>query len=595
VKENPMSPRKFSKKPDDSLSAGARPLDPFQKTYTSLEEMLSNPGTRLRENPSKAYETIVNAVKASGGWIQKESRADPNYFYGVLSGPYTGTYIMGRKKFEYQPAFEFGISLNVNTRGLVRKMNNAVLAKIAPLRKAVDEALKLTGTELAHVSSKDVDDERYEDERYEGLKERFESDLKAQYAEVPSPRQEARIRARVTRFERALERERAKHEEVRRIAGEVDPRPRHIAETLYILSEASGTPQEKVIESLREQPKRIFTLLDANFHVPTRLMDRKRFGAELLRTWSFKAAVKRILPNVEGDVSALVGPRRGRGVARLRSLLSSVPSWKQIALREIGRHTDHDVLHDMEERLRAAGVKDWQLPGKSQEARIEEFLDLANRMYESLNKIGVRDGEFRELLQKRGLHWMTHFRDALLAAQLGREVLAETDEGRQLIRAVNERDWVRVHREHDRAVAAKYAAWMRKDKAARDAPSSEQFKGRARQFSLIEGVRPLTTEEEYKCEGTEMRHCVHSMGYFYKKDSFEFAFEAPDGTRATLELADDGIVRQFFGPRDSTPSKATKMMLEEFKAVNADNIKAMKKGQFPLKQNPGVSAKRRSR
>ena len=206
-------------------------------------------------------------------------------------------------------------------------------------------------------------------------------------------------------------------------------------------------------------------------------------------------------------------------------------------------------------------------------------------MYEALNEIGVRDGEFRELLQKRGLHWMTHFRDALSAALQGREVLAETHEGRQLIRAVNERDWVRVHREHDRAVAARrarYEATPRK----RDALSSEQFKGRARQFTLIEGVRPLTTEEEYECEGTEMRHCVYSMGYFHKKDSFEFAFAAPDGTRATLELGDNGVVRQFFGPSDSTPSKATKMMLAEFKAVNADNIAAMKKGKFPVQQNP---------
>jgi hypothetical protein len=28
------------------------------------------------------------------------------------------------------------------------------------------------------------------------------------------------------------------------------------------------------------------------------------------------------------------------------------------------------------------------------------------------------------------------------------------------------------------------------------------------------------------------------------------------------------------------------MMLEEFKAVNADNIAAMKQGKFPVQQNP---------
>jgi len=125
--------------------------------------------------------------------------------------------------------------------------------------------------------------------------------------------------------------------------------------------------------------------------------------------------------------------------------------------------------------------------------------------------------------------------------------------------------------------------------------SASAFKKGARQFTMIEGVRPLTTEEEYKCEGDELGHCVYSRGYMFKKDAFEFGFTAPDGTRATLELGTGGIVRQFFGPQNGPASPATREMLREFLAVNADKIKAMKVGEFPVKENRGKGVKRRRR
>jgi hypothetical protein len=566
--------------------------DPFQKTFTTLEELLANPRGRVRANPSKAYETIVNAVKASGGWIQKQGHDEPDYVYGVLSGPYTGTYIMGHKKFQYRPRFEFGIPITVNTLGIASRMNKSILAKIGPLQMAVDAALAAAGVTYA-TDVPNMDDawwariqenlaetagSRGEEREWVLIHEADEGGHEERWVEmidVP-PDRKARDARQFERATRAPERERPKYEEVNRIKASIKSPRRKIAETLYILCEASGTPQEKVIESLREQPKRIMTLSDRNFHVPPRLTDRKRFGAELFRTWSFKAAIKRILPNVEGDVSSLLTPTGYLSIARLRPVLSGLPSWKQIALRET--HDDNDDFY--------SGFKP-----KSQEDRIQDFLGQVTLRYDSLKPLGIRDGEFRELLQKRGLDWLAHFHDALQAATYSQEVLSETNEGRQLLRAVNERDWPRVHREHNRAVAARAVEWDRlrarqADPTAGDPDKAEQFKSRARQFTLIEGVRPLTTEEEYKCEGTEMQHCVYSMGYFYKKDAFEFAFKAPDGTRATLELGKNGVVRQFFGPGDTTPSKATKMMLEEFKAVNADNIAAMKQGKFPVQQNP---------
>jgi hypothetical protein len=553
--------------------------DPFQKTYTSLEEMLANPGSRLRENPSKAYENIVNAVKETGGWIQKKGEHDPDYFYGVLSGPYAGTYIMGYKKFQYKPRFLFGLSVTVQTLSLVRRMNDAVLAKIGPLRKAVDEALEKIGKRYAD-NTPNMDDTWWE--RHKGDLEYELQDARESGEEVARV---GRLSGQVSRAVKAPDTERKKHEEVNRINAALKSGPRRIAEALYILCEVSGTPQSHVIESLQEQPKRILTLIDRTEFIPTRLTDRKRFGAELLRTWSYKAALKRIVPGVEGDLSPFVGSSGTQRVARLRAILSGVPSWKQIALREVPEERTEPIIGALR-AMRSMRGEATPPVTRSAERRIEEFLSKASMLYADLKELGVRDGEFRELLQKRGLDWMTHFRDALRSAQEGREVLAETNEGRQVIRALNERDWVRVHREHDRAVEASVTARNRGMDGEQDEASSEAFKSRARQFTLIEGVRPLTTNEEYKCEGTEMRHCVYSMGYFYKKDSFEFAFKAPDGTRATLELAKNGVVRQFFGPRDSTPSKATKQMLQEFLEVNASNIAAMKKGQFPLKQNP---------
>ena len=84
------------------------PSDPYQKSFATVEELLSNPRGRVRQNPSKAYETIVAAVKASDGHILPWRSG--LFAYVVLSGPMTGTYILGQKFNRYKPDFEEGFS-----------------------------------------------------------------------------------------------------------------------------------------------------------------------------------------------------------------------------------------------------------------------------------------------------------------------------------------------------------------------------------------------------------------------------------------------------------------------------------------------------
>jgi len=193
---------------------------------------------------------------------------------------------------------------------------------------------------------------------------------------------------------------------------------------------------------------------------------------------------------------------------------------------------------------------------------------------------GIAPVVFREqLLRKYTWAQLTLLLDAVAGVRKGAAILARTPEGRLLVRAREERDWPRLLRGHDQAVAA--AAALEGVKTEKTLKAAAKFKQEAANLRMIPGVRPLVTKAEYKCEGDELDHCVHSMGYYLNRDGYELAFAAQDGTRATLQLGVNGSVLQFFGPKDARPSEATKNMLVAFLAANADNIELMRQGQFP--------------
>ena len=195
-------------------------------------------------------------------------------------------------------------------------------------------------------------------------------------------------------------------------------------------------------------------------------------------------------------------------------------------------------------------------------------------------KEGISPNVFREqLLRKYTWSQLSLLLDAVKGVRKGAAILARTPEGRLLVRAREERDWPRLLKGHDQAVAA--AAAMEGVKTEKTLQAAAKFKQEAANLRMIPGVRPLITKAEYKCEGEEMSHCVHSMGYYLNRDGYEFAFAAQDGTRATLQLSVYGNVIQFFGPHDTTPSDATKKMLDRFLAANDDNIALMQQGKFP--------------
>ena len=109
------------------------PSDPSQKSFATVEELLSNPRGRVRQNPSKAYETIVAAVKASDGYILQ--RGSGLFAYVVLSGPMTGTYMLGQKFNRYTPDFEKGF--------LFRRTD--LRAKIVKVLKPLYNVIHATG------------------------------------------------------------------------------------------------------------------------------------------------------------------------------------------------------------------------------------------------------------------------------------------------------------------------------------------------------------------------------------------------------------------------------------------------------------------
>ena len=552
------------------------PSDPYQKSFATVEELLSNPRGRVRQNPSKAYETIVAAVKASDGYILP--RGSGLFAYEVHSGPMTGTYILGKKSNRYVPGFG----------STVRHKPTDLRAKIVKVLKPLYNVIHATGlavdarTPRPRMSTKQI-----------------RAELLYQIARPPEGMDKvdlAEARAKMADFSADPKgfTKRLHDEEV--LQDMVTSRSFEMAEKLYVLSQAGGVSVKTVIDQVKEKPKRLLGL--DNMRIPTRLTDRTRYAAEFLRTWSAGKAADRIVPNVEGGMPTNITAYRGWAPEDIRNLLNKVPSWRQMAVKQ---ESGPEILRARQELFARAvfgalagddvlpapiPLSDKQIKERDRKRADERTTSWVNSMLEIMQDFqseGISAKVFREqLVRKYEPPQLIRLRDAFTGVREGAAILVQTPEGRLLVRAREEKDWPRLLQGHDQAVAA--AGQMRDTSSEKNLALAEAFKRGAEQFTMIPGVRPLITKAEYKCEGDEMHHCVHSMGYYLKRDGYEFAFAAPDGTRATLELdAKTGRVRQLFGPGDSTPSAATRKMADAFLAVNKNNIALLKEGKFPEK------------
>jgi hypothetical protein len=305
--------------------------------------------------------------------------------------------------------------------------------------------------------------------------------------------------------------------------------------------------------------------------MPTSYTDRSRYSRVLLTTWSKQKAIKALIPNIEGHLPANVSVQ---DLPTARYALQGVPSWAQAATRPT---LEPDLGLILEE---AAGLRERLLypPPRyadPKEAYVRSVLDLATRA--GAEKFPRKD--FRELLHRKGLDWLQIMLDAYYVLPEAREILAETFEGRRALEYYDQKNWIEFSKEHDRVMLA-LAAVRRAGSTPITPEEAEAFHSKARQFSFPPGVIPLVTEADFKKEGERMRHCV--SGYFWQRKSYCFAFEGPDGCRATLELTKKGDVSQFRSEYNGVPSIECKRLLYIFLRRNSVNIHGMRDGIFPV-------------
>ena len=542
------------------------PSDPYQKSFATVEELLSNPRGRVRQNPSKGFETILAAVKASDGWVLSAGRG--MFEYGVLSGPMTGTYTLGQKFNRYKPDFESAVfgPKRTDARFKILKVLKPLINVVRAMGLTVDKhprprkSIKQTKAEILTLIEND--EEYFPDPR--AMLDEFTADPKG-FTKKRNDEQMTADMLRSPSFK--------------------------MAEKLYVLSQAGGVPVNTVIEQVKEKPKRLLSL--DMVRIPTRLTDRTRYAAEFLRTWSAGKAADRIVPNVEGGMPTLLRAYGRWDPEEIRNLLNKVPSWRQMAAaQESGSEKlrtrlqwsaqvmsgGHALPAPMPLSAKEIKERDRQIATERTTSWIDNMLGIMHQFQDE----GISAKVFREqLVRKYESPQLVRLLDAFIGVREGAAQLVQTPEGRLLVRAREEKDWPRLLRGHDQAVAA--AGQMRDTSSEKNLAEAESFKRGAEQFTMIPGVRPLITKSEYKCEGDEMKHCVHSMGYYLKRDGYEFAIAAPDGTRATLELDSKmGTTRQLMGPEDSTPSAATRKMANAFLAINKNNIALMRQGKFPV-------------
>lgn len=565
---------------------------PSSAQYAAFERML--------ENPSKAFFTISNEVKKQGGYDEK---TPDGTLFAVFRGPFTGTYIFGRPRVSYIPDFESKLSATGRGAPLVRHRKRQIAALLKDLPAVIYEhnALQrypdLSPVEAVERENADLREHaQYRISQWEreienlkrelltiekGAKRRRADDYEEAPEWVPAnayeaefaggdfegpPRTPDRVKARIRGLQMLIEDYKA---DPLRLTDPDSTSGGLIATKIYILSQAGGVDYDSVIAAIKAKPKRLLTLAGP-LPIPGRREERARFARALLTTFSLNEALAAQFPNVE-SVQLVTGEYSGHDPKLIRYALANWKSWVNFAEQLVA---DRQYLNVM--GIGEPSSKEHKAAARRSGANV--IVTEARRFQE----LKVPSADFREIIKRFNSRDMMFITDTLQAAArpFTREILAETVEGRRVIQHIADRDWREVLRDHDRVVAAQREAYRRTPPATpADDAALVRFHSRNRHFTLIPGVRPLVQKDEFFVEGNEMDHCVG--GYFYQRQSWCFAFRAPDGTRATLELTGNGQVRQFYGPHNGPASTATRAMLKEFQAVNAENIALMKKGQFP--------------
>ena len=562
---------------------------------------------RLLENPSKAFRNIKEEAKRQGGWIE-EARVGERLVC-VLAGPFTGTYTFARPRVTYNPDLETTCRNRLAQTGLWWWKTQEVNKRLAPLLPVVLDALRTVGQEepVGPVMREEhrkkelvwrmgrlqaaLDPRDYEARAEVGLGfdhgpfnewEAEHWDEVVQQLPPPPPgrgrpRDPAwKAKSEITANKRILEETRDD------VYGLLNPNSHanRIARKIYILAQVGGVDVGSVAKAIQEQPKRIFTFLDT-LSVPGKRPERARWARALVTTFSEDEALKALFPNVEGVKQGRISPNYQRDTPLVRYALNHYPSWIQVAERLIP--TD-------------ATRPEWSSGGMVEhpltkaERRKEGTAELLSHA-QGWKELGVANSDFRYVLEHFTKEQMFLMSDTIASVQGPdeREALAETVEGRRVLQHIADKNWREILRDHDFATGVarqvrerRYAAQAARGYTAATDEACERFHKRALKFNLIPGVRPLTTLAEFTREGDGMRHCVG--GYFFQRRSWCFAFVAPDGSRATLELGEDGNQRQFFGPENSSPSAATRKLLADFKEANRLNLLAMRSRAFPPKE-----------
>jgi hypothetical protein len=510
---------------------------------------------RAFENPSKAFNTLMAAKRKHGGWAGV-NYADESFTIVILAGKYTGSYaLIGGPKIAYEPKL-FAILPGTTDAGpsraapLVRWRENKISSLTQPYFDLLWPIYCTRETEdekIAHARRLE-DWERWEDkwekwaDQEEGIRGSFIRAMRGEKGERP----------KFTPWEPSTGTERA---------------VRELAALLYILSQSAGVPFAEIKKQLVAQPKRAYGLFDFAFGsaetVPGNARERTCFSKNFLRTWSVNKARKAVCPNIEGRPPAVMP--ESQPYALIKYAFNYVPSWKQVARRSAPLYAN-------------------------EEDRESEGTDRILHVAKELKKEGIRAPEFRKLLRGEGagIQLLERLRDSLRLLDPGTmQVLAESEEGRRVIRDAERRDWRRVARHHDFLVAfqRERRREIRRLSDLQALKKSEEFHVKSRDYTLIPGVRALCTQADFDAEGDEMDHCV--AGYFRQVKAHIFAFRGPEGCTATLEVSPKGAVWQFRSYQNAPVDQECRAMLKKFMVAN--------KAKFSAAANKNPQNRTRSR
>lgn len=472
-----------------------------------------------RSNPSKQLQTLLDAMRESGGWYNKPSPVEGPYGpvatqwqLNILSGPYTGCYqgMPGRPNLAYYPIFTPFLG---DARGI--PVMAAYLPKLHEL-----QALNLACLRAAAKLRQSVS---------------VSPDLrKALGFRVLRPWAETKARSllkAITELQRKGDTpiQLSPHKMAAEQAGWSITVPASLFLAwlysfklpwtgLYILAKCSNTPIARVIADIEAEPRRILSWAhQTRWEVPTRARDRAKYSRVFLNTWSAQQAIKALFPNVAHALPALDRGIRGHEYDHARWLLTGVKEPKQVATL-MSQYTPWETRTFLQERK--VSKQDWVVLAeklRSRKIKLQPIMEYVHRIEE-----------------------MTPF-------------LAGTAEGRRLIElAALPLEWpVLAKQAVQEHIDTLYDEYERSDDGQDDEHYLQWHQYGAKLLSLLQakgalprGVRitALTTRDMFANEGRTMHHCAR--GYFHQDESWLFHFEEdseiiderPSAPRATLEL-----------------------------------------------------------